>query len=103
MAAPPPRARRAPAPVPGRHPHPFTWLRPAAESSYLIRGDLRPFTAGRPNLDHRQSRLQAARLLLRARNKVAPMRFAGLLGIPVGLVDVYEGGGMLRGIRAWAI
>src|SRR6266545_4593835 len=48
MAAPPPRARRAPAPVPGRHPHPFTWLRPATESSYLIRGDLRPFTAGRP-------------------------------------------------------
>ncbi len=31
------------------------------------------------------------------------MRFAALLGIPVGLVDVYEGGGMLRGIRARAI
>jgi hypothetical protein len=40
------------------------------------------------------------RLLLRARNNVAPMRLAGLLGIPVGLVDVYEGGEMLRGIRA---
>jgi hypothetical protein len=29
------------------------------------------------------------------------MRLAGLLGIPV-LVDVFEGGGMLRGIQARA-
>jgi hypothetical protein len=40
------------------------------------------------------------RLLLRARNNVAPLWLAGLLDVPIGLVDVYEGGGMLRGIRA---
>ena len=42
------------------------------------------------------------RLLLRARSKVAPLWLAGLLDVPIGLVDVYEGGGMLRGIRARA-
>ena len=42
------------------------------------------------------------RLLLRARNNVAPLWLAGLLDVPIGLVDVYEGGGMLRGIRARA-
>ena len=41
-------------------------------------------------------------LLLRARNNVAPLWLAGLLDVPIGLVDVYEGGGMLRGIRARA-
>jgi hypothetical protein len=51
---------------------------------------LRPVTADR------------TRLLLRARNNVAPPRLAGLLDVPIGLVDVYEGGGMLRGIRARA-
>jgi hypothetical protein len=45
---------------------------------------------------------QRTRLLLRARNNVAPRRLAGLLDVPIGLVDVYEGGGMLRGIRARA-
>lgn len=45
---------------------------------------------------------QRTRLLLRARNNVGPQRLAGLLDVPIGLVDVYEGGGMLRGIRARA-
>ena len=52
---------------------------------------LRPVDAGRTGL------------LLRARTNVAPMRLAGPLGIPYGLVDVCEGGGMLRGTRARAI
>ena len=51
---------------------------------------LRPVTADR------------TRLSLRARNNVAPLWLAGLLDVPIGLVDVYEGGGMLRGIRARA-
>jgi hypothetical protein len=42
------------------------------------------------------------RLLLRACNNVVPSWLAGLLDVPIGLVDVYEGGGMLRGIRARA-
>jgi hypothetical protein len=41
-------------------------------------------------------------LLLRARNNVAPRRLVGLLDVPIGLADVYEAGGMLRGIRARA-
>jgi hypothetical protein len=45
---------------------------------------------------------QRMRLLLRARNNVAPLWLAGLLDVPIGLVDLYEGGGMLRGIRARA-
>jgi hypothetical protein len=45
---------------------------------------------------------QRTRLLLRARNSVAPLWLAGLLDVPIGLVDLYEGGGMLRGIRARA-
>jgi hypothetical protein len=44
----------------------------------------------------------SAGVSLLARNHVAPMRLAGLLGIRVGLMDVSEGGGMLRGIRDWA-
>jgi hypothetical protein len=51
---------------------------------------LRPVTADR------------TRPLLRARNNVAPLWLAGLLDVPIGLVDVYEGGGMLRGIQARA-
>jgi hypothetical protein len=39
-----------------------------------------------------------ARLLYRARSNVAP-RLARLLAVPLGLVDVYEGMGMLYGIR----
>jgi hypothetical protein len=41
-------------------------------------------------------------LLLWARNNVAPRRLVGLLDVPIGLVDVYVAGGMLRGIQARA-
>jgi hypothetical protein len=66
-------------------------------------GDLRAASAGTSwAFVLRPVNAQRTRLLLRARNNVAPRRLAGLLDIPIGLVDVYEGGGMLRGIWARA-